>query len=51
LGSEVAVLVNQNQQPDVYQIEWNALNFPSGVYFYKLHAGDFTGTKKMILIK
>jgi hypothetical protein len=51
LGREVAVLVNQFQQPDEYRIDWNASNFPSGVYFYKLQAGDFVQTKKMILIK
>lgn len=51
LGNEVAVLVNQVQQPDVYRVVWNALNFPSGVYFYKLQAGDFTQTRKMTLIK
>jgi photosystem II stability/assembly factor-like uncharacterized protein len=55
LGREVATLVKEKLQPGTYEVEWNATNFPSGVYFYKLSAtggaGDFTETKKMILIK
>jgi hypothetical protein len=51
LGDEVAKLVNQNMQPGHYEITWNALNFSSGAYFYKLSAGDFTQTKQMILVK
>lgn len=51
LGREVAVLVNQKQNPGNYEAEWDASNYPSGVYFYKLTAGDFKDTKKMILIK
>jgi hypothetical protein len=39
------------QQPNVYSVEWNAMNYPSGIYFYKLQAGDFTQTRKMTLIK
>ena len=37
--------------PGTYEVEWNALNFPSGIYFYKLIAGDFSQTKKLILLK
>ncbi len=51
LGREVAVLVNQELRPGSYEVDWNASNFPSGVYFYKLSAGNFTETKKMVLIK
>ena len=51
LGREVATLVNEKLSPGTYEIEWDASNFPSGVYFYKLTAGDFTQTKKMLLIK
>ncbi len=51
LGNEVSQLVNKSQAPGIYQVEFNASNLPSGTYFYKLEAGSFSGTKKMILIK
>ncbi|RPI13888.1 MAG: T9SS C-terminal target domain-containing protein [Ignavibacteriae bacterium] len=50
-GREVALLVNQKQNAGEYEIEWNAADYPSGVYFYKLEAGDFSQTKKMVLMK
>ncbi len=49
-GREVAELVNQMQQPGSYDVIFNA-SLSSGVYFYKLEAGGFVQTKKMILIK
>ncbi len=51
LGREVAVIVNENLKPGVYEVTWNATNKPSGVYFYKLETGNYTDIKKMILIK
>ncbi len=51
LGREVATLVNKKQNPGNYQVEWNASNLPSGIYFYQLKAGDFTETKKMVLLR
>lgn len=51
LGREVAVLVNQQFQPGRYEIEWDGTNYPSGVYYYKLISGDYTQTRKMVLIK
>jgi hypothetical protein len=51
LGKEVAVLVNENQQAGRHWVEWDASNYPSGVYFYKLTSGSFTETKKMMLVK
>jgi pectinesterase len=51
LGREVATLVNEVQQAGNYKINFNAGNLPSGVYFYKLQAGNFNETKKMLLIK
>ncbi|RPI14603.1 MAG: T9SS C-terminal target domain-containing protein [Ignavibacteriae bacterium] len=51
MGRETAVLVNQKQNAGTYEIEWDASNYPSGVYFYKLEAGDFVMSKKMVLIK
>ena len=53
LGREVSTLVNEEQQPGVYNSQFSILNsqLSSGVYFYRLRAGDFSETKKMILIK
>ncbi len=51
LGRKISTLVNEVLQPGSYKIDWDAANFPSGVYFYKLEAGSFSETKKMILIK
>lgn len=51
LGNEVAVLADQNLKPGLYEADWDASAFPSGVYFYKLSAGEFTQTRKMVLVK
>ena len=51
LGREIEVLVNEELKPDIYEIEWNAKNYPSGLYLYKLTVGNYTETKKMVLIK
>jgi hypothetical protein len=51
LGREVVTLVNKKQKAGHYQVKWEAANIPSGVYFYKLTAGDYVNTKKMLLIK
>ena len=51
LGREIAILVNKEQKPGFYEVKWNASNQSSGVYFYKLTMGNYTATKKMILIK
>jgi Secretion system C-terminal sorting domain len=51
LGREIATLVNQKQKPGNYEISWDASEQPSGVYFYKLQAGYFVRTKKMILLR
>ncbi len=51
LGREISTLVNQSLQPGSYEAEWNASNYPSGVYFYKLTSGDFSESKRMILLK
>jgi len=50
-GQQVAILVNQNLQPGTYEVNWNASEFPSGVYFYSLRACDYSDTRKMVLIK
>ena len=51
LGSEVATLVNEEKERGIYTVNFNALQLASGIYFYRLRAGDFVETKKMILMK
>ena len=51
LGNEVATLVNEFRSAGNYEINFNASNIPSGVYFYRLQSGSFTETKKMLMIK
>ena len=51
LGKEVATLVNEEKPTGNYEVNFNASSLSSGVYFYKLQAGSFWETKKMILIK
>ena len=51
LGKEVATLVNETLKPGTYEVTFDAAELPSGVYFYNLSAGDFTGSKRMILVK
>ncbi len=52
LGEEVATLVHNNLQPaGVYTQVFNASNLPSGVYYYRISAGDYTDVRKMILVK
>ncbi len=50
-GKEIETLVNEYLQAGTYVYEWNALTLPSGVYFYKLTSGNYTETKKMVLVK
>lgn len=51
LGREVSVLVNEKLDAGVFSVDWNAGKFPSGIYFYRIEAGDFIKTAKMILVK
>jgi len=51
LGREVAMLVNEEKQAGEYEVEFNAANLPSGIYFYQLKAGQYSETKKMVLLK
>jgi len=51
LGREVRSLVNQEKPAGTYTVEFSAIDLPSGFYFYKLTAGEFTSTKKMMLMK
>jgi hypothetical protein len=51
LGREVVTLVNEEKPAGSYEIVFNAANLPSGIYFYRLQAGDYIETKKMVLMK
>jgi hypothetical protein len=51
MGREVAKLVNNRLNAGYYTINFNAANLPSGVYIYRLKAGDFVSTKKLMLLK
>jgi len=51
LGNEVATLVNEKQNAGSHSVEWDAGNYSSGIYFYKLSSGEFKDTKRMILLK
>jgi hypothetical protein len=51
LGREVATLVNEVKEPGSYGVTWDATGFASGVYLYRLQAGSFVETRKMIVIR
>lgn len=51
LGKEVATLVNEELNSGSYQTDWDASEYPSGVYFYRLQTEDFVQTKSMLLLK
>ncbi len=51
LGKETASLINEKMLPGTYEYSFNAANLSSGIYFYKLTAGSFSQTKKMLLSK
>jgi hypothetical protein len=51
LGREVVTLVNEAKQAGSYSIDFNGSTLSSGIYFYRITTGDFTATKKMLLVK
>ena len=51
LGREITILINEELSPGEYNVSWDAVNYPSGVYFYKLESKNYFITKKMLLIK
>ena len=51
LGREVTTLINTILNPGTYKVEWDGSSFASGVYFYRITAGDFSDVKKMVLLK
>jgi hypothetical protein len=51
LGNTLMVLVNERQDPGTYSVEINTFDFPSGIYFYRIIAGSYIETKKMVILK
>jgi sugar lactone lactonase YvrE len=51
LGQKVATLVDEEQRAGYHQVEWEASGFASGIYYYKIEAGEFQDVKKMIFLK
>ncbi len=51
LSREIAILVNGQLKPGIYETSWDASNYPSGIYFYRITSAEFSDTKKMILVK
>ena len=51
LGNEVATLVNEEKAPGNYQVGFNASALTSGIYYYRIEAGRYSETKKMILLR
>jgi len=50
LGEEVATLVAEQRSAGIHQFNWDARGLASGVYLYRLEAGDFVQAKKLILM-
>jgi Secretion system C-terminal sorting domain len=51
LGREIASLVNNEQGAGIHDVVWNARDFSTGIYFCKLEAGEYSATKKIVLVK
>jgi len=51
MGREVQTLVNEQLAPGTYEVTFDGSNYSSGIYFYIITAGDFSETRKMLLLK
>jgi hypothetical protein len=51
LGRQVETPIDENREAGEYKVQWNAANLSSGLYFYRLKAGGYTDTKKLILLR
>ena len=51
VGREVATIVSEEMPAGAYTRQWNAAKMSSGIYFYRLQAGSYTQTKKLVLLK
>jgi hypothetical protein len=50
-GREISLVINQKLEAGTHSVQWNASQLASGIYFYKIRAGEFSQTKKMLLVK
>jgi hypothetical protein len=50
IGREVATLVNKNMSAGRYEVNWEAMDYPSGLYFYQNSTGAYNEVKKMLLV-
>jgi hypothetical protein len=51
LGREIATLVNEEKPAGKYEVEFNGSALTSGIYFYRIQAGNYTETRKMVLLR
>jgi glucuronoarabinoxylan endo-1,4-beta-xylanase len=51
LGQEVATLVDESRQAGTHKVQWDALGMPSGMYLYRLQAGTFLQTRKLVILR
>jgi len=51
MGRKVTTLLSKTQEAGPQQVQWNATNVPSGMYFYQIRAGEYVQTRKMVLLK
>jgi hypothetical protein len=51
LGKQVATLLNEEKEAGFYEVNWDSDNSPSGVYMYRLQAGNYTECKKLIIVQ
>jgi photosystem II stability/assembly factor-like uncharacterized protein len=51
LGNEIATLINEEKQPGTYEVEFDANDLTSGIYFYQLKSGNYLETRKMVMLK
>lgn len=50
-GIEAAILIDDEKTAGIYELTWDAVNIPSGIYYYQLKSGSFIATKKMVLLR
>ncbi len=51
IGQKIIELFNQPLAPGIYEVDWDATNYPSGIYFYRITSGEFSDTRRMVFVK